>query len=388
MIANPHVKFGYYQVGEYQTFSKVEAIEIGRRLNIAPTWHYNDEVFGAVDWTKEPAESLDSMYMRRAQDISNTHDYVILYYSGGADSHNMLESFVRSGARIDEIVSFHADQVGVPSPNNPLGRSEVFETAVPYVQQLKDSGRLPAHVKHRLVNQKETVSQFCKTVNWLDYPYLINSTFGLHNGARQYFREYIEDWRRIIESGKKLVMVWGWEKPRVMHEDRFYVNFVDTLDGCVGPEHQRMGRSDWYDEMFYSTPDMPEIAIKQAHLVKNFLKLAPEDHPWLTDSVTGLGHVIKHRPDHSWCAKWLSQDALSMIVYPWFNPSLYYEKKNFDTFFTHRDQWFWSDQELSDGYRRMLGGFVHQLGEDYVTTPTEKSGRKYKVIRSRRYWLE
>ena len=43
-------KFGYYSIGDYCTYSKLEAIELHQKLNMHPKWHFNDCVFGNFDW--------------------------------------------------------------------------------------------------------------------------------------------------------------------------------------------------------------------------------------------------------------------------------------------------------------------------------------------------
>ena len=64
---------------------------------------FNDEIFGRHHW-REPIETLDQLYDRRCREIRERYDYVMLSYSGGADSHNILMSFVRQGLHIDEII--------------------------------------------------------------------------------------------------------------------------------------------------------------------------------------------------------------------------------------------------------------------------------------------
>ena len=55
-------EFGYYSIGDYCTYSKLEAIELHQKINIHPKWHCNDFVFGDFDWSTEPKESLKGLY--------------------------------------------------------------------------------------------------------------------------------------------------------------------------------------------------------------------------------------------------------------------------------------------------------------------------------------
>ena len=96
-------KFGYYSVGDIKTFSKIEAIELGKKIKRWPRWDFNDSIFGHYDWTTPSSLSLKELYRRRAQQIREKYDYVVIWYSGGADSFNVLDSFLSNGIKVDEI---------------------------------------------------------------------------------------------------------------------------------------------------------------------------------------------------------------------------------------------------------------------------------------------
>ncbi len=89
-----NLRFGYYKIGNDVVFSKIEALELADRKNLPISWHYNDDIFDSVDWKTEPKFTLSEIYKSRAQQIRKSYDYIVLFYSGGADSHNMLESFL------------------------------------------------------------------------------------------------------------------------------------------------------------------------------------------------------------------------------------------------------------------------------------------------------
>ena len=96
-------KLGFYTIGTSVFESKIQACILANKVlkemnqSIHPLrllqWNFNDEVFEAYDWTKEPEKTLDQLYDARARDIREKYDHVIVSYSGGADSHNMLMAF-------------------------------------------------------------------------------------------------------------------------------------------------------------------------------------------------------------------------------------------------------------------------------------------------------
>jgi hypothetical protein len=88
-------QFGYYTVGpNFKTYSKLLAIEEMRRTGTHLEWHFNESQYQAHDWRKEPSTSLDELYRQRAQEIRDKYDYVVLWYSGGPDSWNILNTFI------------------------------------------------------------------------------------------------------------------------------------------------------------------------------------------------------------------------------------------------------------------------------------------------------
>jgi hypothetical protein len=377
-------RFGFYRVGNFEVFSKIEAIELSERLNQPVHWNFNDKIFGQSDWSKEPESSLSDLYIARARQIRDQYDHVVLLYSSGADSHNMLESFLHAGVCIDEIASFHV--YSADHDRSSVFNNEIFNSAIPHVQYLQSQGRLTDATKFRLIDMSEMIDEFAKTINWLDYPYLVNSVVSINNVARSNLRKYVLDWANLINQGKKLALVWAHDKPRIMHDQGgFFLNFMDIYDNCVSTNIQQKNPAGWFDEMFYSSPDMPEVVIKQAHVIKKFLKHCPVTHPCLTKEVTGLGHVIKTDPDGSQQAYWLLQNAQDQLIYPWFNSNLYIGEKPKDTLFSLRDTWFWKDPILSHNYTGMVNSLLQKFGSKWINVGT--TTRSTKNYRSQKYYI-
>ena len=76
-------KYGYYTVGSSVYLNKPQAVIASKATNQKINFYYNDEIFNKYNWTQEPEPSvgLREFYKRRAQQIRNDYDYVILLYS-------------------------------------------------------------------------------------------------------------------------------------------------------------------------------------------------------------------------------------------------------------------------------------------------------------------
>ena len=98
-------KLGYYTCAGLEFESKIQAMVHAATVKKEIVWHFNDDVFDKHNWSDEPESTLDQLYNQRARQIREEYDYVILSFSGGADSFNVLESFLRQGLLIDEIIT-------------------------------------------------------------------------------------------------------------------------------------------------------------------------------------------------------------------------------------------------------------------------------------------
>jgi hypothetical protein len=217
-----------------------------------------------------------------------------------------------------------------------------------------------------LIDLTDVISDFSRDMDWTDFPYLANSTISINNVARADLREHVTDWRDMIQQGRRVCLVWGHDKPRIMHVDGgFVLYFMDIYDNCVSAKLQHLSLPGYFDEMFYSTSDMPELIVKQARTICRFLEKCPLDHPWITTNPTGLGHVIRQTPQ-GYQTRWLTQDAQSMLIYPWFDPGLYYEAKPKDILYSQRDRWFWKDPVLSHGFRSTVDSLINRWGDQWL----------------------
>jgi len=355
--------YGYYQVGDLATFSKVEALEWSKRFGHSIQYKFNDEVFDSYNWTIEPQPSLSELYQRRARQIRDKYDHLVLFYSGGADSHNMLMSFVSQGLYVDEICSFGS--LEGDRDKDSFFNKEVFETSAPFAQKLIDTDPVYKTTKFRFIDLSTLIADLFRRLPIEDFPYLINSTVSINNVARQWLREWDPEFKRIKDN-KRMCFVWGHDKPRTMHRDgKFGLHFMDLNDNCVGPRVQLLNDPGWNDELFYNSPDLPEIPIKQAHEIMRWTKATDPGHPGWTKEITGLGHVIKHQ-GIEWDAYWLTSEAISSIVYPWFNPWQYCADKPNNAIFSDRDTWFWKDQVISSAFRTAVDQVKNNLGTSWL----------------------
>jgi hypothetical protein len=329
---NKQDRFGFYQAGNYRSYSKLEAVYEGERSGNTATWHFNNDIFGAIDWTQEPSTDIAELYRQHAQLLRERYDYLVLWYSGGADSENILKTFVNNNIRLDEVVSYvNYDATG--DKYNFLN-GEIYNVAIPRIQQVKDSHQPWLH--HRLIDLAQlTMNAFGQSDTKFDWIFKMNNYFNPNAFSRQNIKQQIPDWMSRIERGERVGFIHGIDKPRVTGlGDDFYFRFVDMVDTAVTPEMQRSNHEWEHDELFYWSPDAPLIPVKQAHIIKRFLKQATPDTPGITTQHVGIIFVTINGKIYQ-----LQLAALHQLIYPGWTPVLFQVKPP-STFFTPRDTWF------------------------------------------------
>jgi len=335
-----------------------------QRTGIHLEWHFNKTQYTAYNWTKEPAESLDELYRRRAQQIRDNYDYVVLWYSGGADSWCMLNAFIENDIKIDEIahfVSYAADK-----DKHSVINEEIFYTAIPKTQQLLEKY---SDIKQRVVDIANIITDiYLRPDVKYDYIYNIKGIMSANSLARSYIREYVDDYKAIIDSGKRMCFLWGAEKPRIkMFNGKWHTCFIDVFSE-TNLRLQSMAEHGYFDEWFYWGPDTAPIVAKQSHVLMKILNQENANSPWFSD-VSGA-----HLPQHPASNKFLRNDIYHTMIYPGWDPQTIVAPKPKNLLLSERDNWFWNQGETDISVRNARAGInemISRVGDYWLNSTTD-----------------
>jgi hypothetical protein len=321
-VGSRAMDFGYYQVGKEVFLNKVAALEHASKTHVVPTWHFNESIFDHHDWTVEPALSLEEIYKRRAEQLRAKYDYLVLFYSGGIDSHNILTTFIKNNIKLDAVVIYGTYEFDRDHSSN--FNLELYNLAIPFAQQHKHLYDLKLFDISLLFDKYyhddwiyESGVQLCP------YEYVMG----------QIYREReINTW---LEKGNT-ALIRGLDKPRVIFDQgQFHVGFLDV---CVmqTPSGLLLDTNQISDhlELFYWSPDCPWLICKQAHIIKNYFKNHRPD----------LLHLLTHTKD--FCYSTLTKYVVPLIydvgVLPGQEPQYYNLGKTSSPVYHFKDQWFFS----------------------------------------------
>jgi hypothetical protein len=377
-IPNP---LGCYRLGDAIFYSKLEAIEMHTKTGIHPHWDFNEAVYESYNWTVEPDIAITELYRQRAQQIRDSYDYVVLMYSGGADSFNVLNTFLSNDIKIDEIASF-INYEATSDRDNYLN-AEIFRVSIPTVEELKNKF---TWLKHRILDLTQlTIGFFEQEQNKFNWIYELNSMFNPNAVSRESLPLKVKEWADIINSGKKFCILWGHDKPRISyHDGKFVFKFVDIVDNACTVK-SIAGQQPYRDELFYWSPDCPKIVIKQAHLIKNYLN---------SGDVSKLPFVSTEKSDLAFktvngVKYWLNNHGVHSLIYPGWDINTFSLGKPASAIITPRDSWFFSiDNHHTIKYNYRVGmEKLWQLVPDYWKNNPADLSKGLKGCWSKEYIL-
>jgi len=262
---------GLYTVEGKHFSNKYDAVLEAQLTNAKVEWNFFDDVFNNVNWLTEPELSLDQYYRIRAEQIRNAYDYVIVFCSGGADSTNVIRTFINNGIKVDEVIGI-APMSGLKNwdynPSNVADLNIISETKfalLPLLDELTTKN-----------NIKVTLYDFFDdAMQYKDEEWTFDGAGNIVTALTPHFTnvDSIPHINKIIESGKRVALVYGTDKPIIkatVNGELYFilsdggVNYLNMPDSRTNPNVDRV--------LFYWTPELPEMLVKQAHIVSRIVQ--------------------------------------------------------------------------------------------------------------------
>ena len=94
-----HLHTGYYLYNDKMYFTRTDAFDdmiLNNDCAGTLRFYYNDHVFTQLNWEIEPNIDISILYKIRAQQIRDKYKYLVLCYSGGHDSTEILWTFLNN----------------------------------------------------------------------------------------------------------------------------------------------------------------------------------------------------------------------------------------------------------------------------------------------------
>jgi len=346
---------GYWKVASRCFFNKLECLLFSTKIkDYKVTYHFFDEIYTNIDWKKDPVQSLPSMYADRARKIREKYDYVAIMFSGGADSTNVLKSFIDNNIPIDEIITFGAIKVADKilhefnksdkAPKNLM--FEYYEAALPMFNYLK---QYHPSIKLTVIDYTTEVLSLIDNSNLHK---LFLSGCNINVNLTGHYLTY-----KTVSKHDNSCVVLGIDKPRILYDKKdgiFKSYFYDfnTIHGHYPKD--TFGDDIARTEYFYYDPEMPYIPVKQCRqLLEHLLPIVDPSHPLHSTVMTDLGH--SYNVD-------VHSDYVKKLLYPTWNTSIFQVGKHSSQFYGAGTEWLTStnltSNKVKDYYEKQVKELV------------------------------
>ena len=265
---------GYWKANGKYFDVKVNAILEAQKTESDVTFHYNDQWWDQVDWSVEPVPSLEELYLKRAQDLRNKYETLILRFSGGSDSMNIIRTFVDNNIKIDlVIVNEYCELLNEDRFVHPASAEKIVVT-MPFIRELQKQG---VEFEFLEVDNSILFPMLGQNVNWIFHYNMPRFRLVEFSSPRTVLHPKLAKY-----DSPDTCIITGHDKPDIWrYHDKIYTfETPDLTQVLCDPGHSLI-----VQEPFYHSADLPELVVKQCHTVKRYMS----QHP--IPSEAGTSHV-------------------------------------------------------------------------------------------------
>jgi hypothetical protein len=355
-------KLGFYTVGGRRIESKIDACLLGTKLDVHPTWHFNDHVWQSQNWTHEPSMDILELYKSRARQIREQYDYIILNYSGGSDSQAMVDAFLAAGCFIDEIVTIwnrkHTSKI-ITDSNVIDARNVEAEYELTTRPGLNRIINASPKTKITYIDISDATVKDFQTFDGEEW---------LKNTVEHLHPQYVTRWSATrdhdqlttLDRGKQTAVLFGVDKPKICIKDgKYYTYFVDIVANSFRGGFNRPEYTNVDYVFFYWTPDMPEIIVKQSHMIRRWFEINAHLKP------------ILQWPNTDYTKRQAYEIIVRSIIYPEWDLNTFQCVKTSSTVYCEWDNWFFKEFYGTTTYDNWFKGV------NYVEQNIDKKYLKY-----------
>jgi hypothetical protein len=349
-------KLGYYICEGKEFNSKIHACLYSMKVKKPFYWYFNNKEFESYDWSQEPTETLDQLYDQRAKQLREKYDYLILSYSGGSDSHNILMSFIRQGLKLDEIIvntmekgTKNFTELNFNNKSNKNAAAEHYLQTVPMLKKLEN---LLTSTKITVLDLTDHLFESLETIG--DASWILNKNEQVNiAGATRFNYIHFSDIRKKFDKNISIGLIVGLEKPRTwIKKGIFYLGFNDRPANIVTVAEHFKEYTNTTVEFFYWSPDAIKIVCKQAHTIKRYVEIFPDKQLlWDLDQIKEPYSIV-YRLKH--------ERILRTIIYTTWNDNWYQADKAIKDWYSEFDAWFY------EGFINTKAYHVWQEGLNYL----------------------
>ena len=357
-------KHGVWIVDNRQFFNKLEALNYASKIGKNVEYQYFNNVWSNFCPTRIPTADV---YKQRAEQLRQKYKYLVLNYSGGADSHNILKTFVDNNIPLDAVhVKWPMVQHNLSTTTDPTNILSEWELTIE--PALKEISSQNPKIKIVHTDWADTIGY-----NLLDYKNFenVNHFISVGDFARMTSVS-------IFEKEKDVGQIWGIDKPLICVEDNRLGFYFRDETVCVG---QSLDFDNNNIEFFYWSPEFPELLYSQITLIYDYLSLNKQARALFPNtSWFGLDHkTLFDRLEIK------RQTLIDLLYNTWDNKFQVRksEKQNKQDW----DSWIFKDTSLANAWEFQAGDVLSSIDKRFCYV--NDAGRKTALlpIKTKIFWV-
>jgi hypothetical protein len=248
-------KYGYWAVDNLKFDYKFDALRAATLSNGNVSFVFHDHVWDNFDRTQLGKQSINSLYRERAQQLRDTYDYLILYYSGGSDSHTILRTFLDNNIKIDELCikwpkPFRDGRLYVVNSQDTSARNywSEWDYCVKPVLDILKSTHPEIYIN---------IIDYAEDFDTIKMESVFKKSFHVRSGGCMIYTSSHSNTER-----KSIGHIYGVDKPILsLKNDTFRMHFSDIGISVISKLHD----DDTDTECFFWSADMPILAYEMAY---------------------------------------------------------------------------------------------------------------------------
>ena len=302
--------FGKWETANKSFYNKRDALIYASNNGCSHvSWNWHDDVWKNFNIDKLGKQSLPNLYKERAQQLRDTYDYLILSYSGGADSHNILMTFLDNNIKLDLVYiqspfSFINSSQHAPNSIDKTARNQVCEWDYCIKPTLEHLSKHHPDIKIELSDWMENVTEsyFSKEKTFLNSG---GSNLGIGTMARSL--NFSKLGLIEFEKDKKVATIYGCDKPVIAVDSQHKKVSMTFSDVSILHCTNSVGTF----EPFYWSPNLPDLIYEMAYQVYLHYKINPN----LQQFIWNKSNASKASRDDNIISR-INQDIVKTACYP------------------------------------------------------------------------
>lgn len=327
----------YWSVAKKIFYNKFDALTYASQIKQRVNFSFYDDTWDKFSRLGLGTTNLNELYKKRAQQLRDEYDYLILYFSGGADSFNVLRSFIDNGIRLDEVcvkwpMVVIEKQLYTPNTRDATAYNYLSEWDYAIKPVLDQLAQTHPEIKIEISDWSENFTpdiyneeNLKKVGAWND----VEIGYTLATSPNEI---------KLAEKGKRVASIYGIEKPLIGYgENAWWMSFEDAAINVGIP----MEHSQNTIEYFYWSPKMPELAFEQAYCLCRYLEINPNKSKYFLGKDSKYWTPVDHQINHQ-----VRNNITKSVIYTTWDNKFQTNKPVLDDR-SDKQSWIFSHPELT-----------------------------------------